>query len=306
MSEKAFLRLPLAMKEAIARSRLKKPVKAILRKLGLLDIALRFYGHDPAAPKGAPDELPEPYLPEIAPDGLPVPPRKLIYLVTPAYDAKTFLETGASAVEFMTGLLERHGVRKDALHAILDFGCGCGRVIRHFHALKISGLELYGSDYNPKLVEWCKQNLPIGEFQVNQLAPPLNYRDSQFDFVYALSVFTHLTEPLQFQWIDELSRILKPGGHLLITTHGAGFLEDLSESQREQFLAGQFAARYTDEAGTNNYGAYHPVPYVKEKFAYAFEVIEVFEEHRSKHQDTYLLRKLRKSATATHSAPIPS
>jgi hypothetical protein len=37
--------------------------------------------------------------------------------------------------------------------------------------------------------------------------------------VYALSVFTHLDEAHQFQWLAELERILRPGGYLLVSLH---------------------------------------------------------------------------------------
>jgi hypothetical protein len=43
------------------------------------------------------------------------------------------------------------------------------------------------------------------------------------DCIYAISVFTHLSAELQDLWMKELRRIVRPGGHLLITTHGESF-----------------------------------------------------------------------------------
>jgi ubiquinone/menaquinone biosynthesis C-methylase UbiE len=51
------------------------------------------------------------------------------------------------------------------------------------------------------------------------VTPPLEYEDSKFDFVYALSVFTHLDETLQFQWLLELRRVLRPEGILILTVY---------------------------------------------------------------------------------------
>jgi hypothetical protein len=61
----------------------------------------------------------------------------------------------------------------------------------------VQGPSLYGCDYDPKLVEWCLRNLPFMEAAVNDLEQPLRYEAEQFDLVYALSVFTHKSEPLE-------------------------------------------------------------------------------------------------------------
>jgi len=223
--------------------------------------------------------------------GLPVPSYELVQLVTPGFDVAQFLRSGAEVVHFLCGLLERNGGRREALKSVFDWGCGCGRVLRHFPALGVSGMKLYGADYNPQLIDWCKRNLPIGEFQVNNLEPPLNYPDQAFDFVYAISVFTHLTEPLQFTWLDEMARILTPGGYLVITVHGAAYLIDLDEEQKHRFQSGQLVVKYEERVGENACGAYHPVSYIKEKFTYAFDILEIIEQEHPRWQDAYLLRK---------------
>ena len=66
--------------------------------------------------------------------------------------------------------------------SMLDFGCGCGRMIRHWHDLPRR--RLHGCDYNPLLVAWCSEHLPFAEFRGNALEPPLPYEDDQFDLVY--------------------------------------------------------------------------------------------------------------------------
>jgi len=71
---------------------------------------------------------------------------------------------------------------------------------------------VHGSDYNPRLVRWCRESLPFADFRVNGLQPPLPYADGELEFVYAISIFTHLTEALQDAWLQELARVLAPGG----------------------------------------------------------------------------------------------
>jgi SAM-dependent methyltransferase len=57
----------------------------------------------------------------------------------------------------------------------------------------------------------------------NRLDPPLPYPDERFDLVYALSVFTHLTESQQRSWSAELHRVTRTCGYVLFTTHGPSF-----------------------------------------------------------------------------------
>jgi len=225
-----------------------------------------------------------------APDGLPLPPTRLILLVSGEPDVAWFLEGGRRAAESLRAALERRGVDLDGLQSILDFGCGCGRVTRHWKALAGA---VHGTDLNPRLVDWCRRRLTFGRFQVNRLRPPLAYDGGQFDLVYALSVFTHLPEPLQSPWMSELRRALRPGGHLLLTTHGKRYRDDLTADERRRFEAGDLVVRGSDEPGRNVCGAYHPERYVRDRLAEGFTVVDFVAEGASgnPYQDLFLLRK---------------
>src|SRR5690606_2578116 len=61
----------------------------------------------------------------------------------------------------------------------------------------------------------------VATFVAGPPHPPTRFDDGAFDFIYCISLFTHLDEPMQDEWLDEIHRLLKPGGHLLATTHGA-------------------------------------------------------------------------------------
>jgi len=226
-------------------------------------------------------------------DGLPFPPPHLMLQVAGSTDRDEFLEGGRRATESLRELLGQAGLQLETFSAFLDFGCGCGRVIRHWYPLART-TQIYGTDYNPALIRWCRQHLIFAEFQTNQLRPPLAYAAASFDLVYAFSIFTHLPEAYQLDWMNELRRVLRPGGYLVLTVHGPSYLPSLSPAEQTAFTAGQLVVRYAEGAGTNLCVTYHPERYVREQLAQGYRVLNFIAEGAkgNPHQDIYLLQKL--------------
>ena len=258
-------------------------------RLGLADAAFWLYGK--AAQVNPRSMVANArYRREGAPDGLPIPPSDLIFLVAGSADISWFLKAGARAADTITDALKRQSIGVNGLGAILDFGCGCGRVLRHWHGLHQT--KVCGTDYNPRLIEWCRSNLPFGQFTINRLAPPLDYGNAEFDLIYAFSVFTHLTEELQMAWINEMTRVLKPGGHLLLSTHGERYMHRLNDEERRRFMAGELIVKNNVRApGSNTCSAYHPPAYVRNRLAGQLEVVDSVREGAKGNplQDLYVL-----------------
>jgi SAM-dependent methyltransferase len=230
-----------------------------------------------------------------APDGLPLPSPALVYAVAGHFDVQEYFNSGRIHAQLLRDVLTRNGFDIGGLGAILDFGCGCGRVVRNWRDLRAT--RVHGCDYNPTLIEWCREALPFAEFRVNELRPSLPYAAGEFDFVYAISVFTHLTEPLQHAWMADLERVLAPGGLLLITTKGASRLGPLDEEERERFDEGQLVVQAARYVGRNLCAAYHPESYVRERLAEQFLTVDYLPaDDGLQTQDVYLLQKpLRRS-----------
>jgi SAM-dependent methyltransferase len=209
---------------------------------------------------------------ERAPDGLPIPPARLRFLSIATTKVPHFLVDGERIARTISEMLAQAGCELERVDALLDFGVGAGRIVRYWRELPG---EVHGSDVNPEFVRWCARHLPFGRFVRNEPVPPLPYADGSFDVVYAVSVFTHLTEELQFLWADELRRVLRRGGHLLFTTHGEAFARSrLEASELDRFLNGELVVRGADAVYTNACSAFHPASYVRDRMAEGWYVLE--------------------------------
>jgi SAM-dependent methyltransferase len=230
-----------------------------------------------------------------APDGLPLPPAYLRVLVDSHGDPEEFLRRGRIAEAQVRSTLAMAGVELERLGAVLDFGCACGRVARRW--AELHGPELHGCDVNRAQVAWCRDNLPFMEFRVNALEPPSPYPADRFDLVYALSVLPHMTDAQAHRWMAEFTRILRPGGLLMLTAHGDAERHLLGGRRSgARYDAGEVVVlgggRLSGVPGTNSCASFHPASYVTERLLAGFEPV-VFvpggtEEHSQ--QDVHLVR----------------
>jgi SAM-dependent methyltransferase len=260
---------------------------ALLRLLGRLRLLAPTYRAYERVRAAQLPHAPEPS----APDGLPIPPAHLIVRVAGTPNASWFLESGRLASEAIGEALERAGTGIEAMASVLDFGCGCGRVIRNWARLDIAAA---GSDLSGAAIDWCRANLPFARFETNGLSPPLAFSDGSFDLAYALSVFTHLPEAIQHEWMDELRRVVRRGGFVLLTTHGERYLERLSEDERRRFRAGHLVVRWGEVPGTNLCTTFHPPAWIRERLLpHGFEEVNFVPEGAAgnPYQDQFLLRR---------------
>lgn len=228
--------------------------------------------------------------------GLPVPPAKLRVLVSNTADADVFLDTGRRQVAFFQEILRRNGGTLGPSSAVLDFGCGSGRLARWW--ADPSHGQIFGCDPNRELVRWCRENLPFLNATTSEPEPPLPYPDDTFDFVYALSIFTHLPDDQAERWMGELRRVLKPGGHLLFTVAGSAYRDRLEGADAARFARGESVVQFDTAAGTNLCIVYQPSVHV-DRMAREFEILERFEvadhpketERSGLPQDSWLVRK---------------
>jgi SAM-dependent methyltransferase len=135
--------------------------------------------------------------------------------------------------EWLSYFIQEVHLRPDS--DVLDVGCGCGR-IAHALAHYLRPTARYeGFDIIDRLVTSAQQTIspifpnfrfrkvdihntfynPTGRLRSLDFHFP--YDDESFDFVVLVSVFTHMLAPDVRHYLDEIGRVLRPGGKCLLS-----------------------------------------------------------------------------------------
>lgn len=224
----------------------------------------------------------------------PLPPILIAFDAHGEVNWENYYKYGLQNATIVTSLIKELMGDKDN-GKIFEWGCGPGRVIRHLPALlNRKAFEFVGSDYNRKAINWCNLRLDGIKFIENDLAPPLDIADETFDFVYCISVFTHLSEKSHHDWFKELLRVLKPGGFLMFTTHGDGFSYHLHSKDMDNYNAGKLVVWNRSEEGKRDFTAFHSPKYIREQFL-ADQTIIKFVESGAMGQDIWVVQKIKRN-----------
>jgi SAM-dependent methyltransferase len=117
---------------------------------------------------------------------------------------------------------------------ILDAGCGSGAL---FAALRDRGANMTGIDASTGMLQQARQRLGAdADLRVADLASPLEFPDGVFDDAVASLVLHYLQD-----WgptLDELRRVLTPGGRLIVSVdHPAAiYLMDRSAGRKTNYF----------------------------------------------------------------------
>lgn len=119
-------------------------------------------------------------------------------------------------------------------HSVLDIGCGMGRMAIPLTGFLNSEGRYEGFDIIPKGIDWCKKHISSRFPNFNFTLANLNnrlytdkgnsaesfqfpYDDNAFDFVILTSVFTHMMPGDIQRYMNEINRVLSPGGRCFAT-----------------------------------------------------------------------------------------
>jgi SAM-dependent methyltransferase len=230
----------------------------------------------------------------------PAPPVKLRWRVHGTLDRASYLAVGKLIAQNIQDLCETAGRDFSSFNDILDFGCGCGRVVQNLRG-QPGSYALYATDIDPDLVDWGRSNLQDIQWSVNGHRPPLPFNDDAFDLIYGISVFTHLDEDFQDVWLRELRRVARPGATVILTVHGEHVISGLrmldpsyiDEIHDRGFMFFKWSKGKLKIDGFPDFyqTAFHTKEYIYNQWSKYFEIVDYVERGIGNYQDAVVLRK---------------
>jgi SAM-dependent methyltransferase len=222
------------------------------------------------------------------------------------------MQGGHQAATELAGALPAGGGSVEAVHSVLDFGCGAGRVLPWFSELAPAA-ACSGCDVDGSAIAWARRHRPGPRWTVSAFAPPLPHAAESFDLVYSISVFSHLGPEPERAWLGELRRVLVPGGVALLSVHGRHAFEQFragrtrtgwcrAEAFERPPLGGReflfvpyersvFVDGELPGVGPEYGLSFHAAGYIASQWPAELEVLEVLERAVTDWQDLVVCRK---------------
>ena len=113
-------------------------------------------------------------------------------------------------------------LREQFSGAVLELGCGAGRIAGYLVAL---ARECHGIDLSSKMIEECRRRYPGGHFAVGDALDLSRFDDGCLDVVIAgCNLLDVLDDGERRQALREIRRVLAPGGVVVMSSHNRAYL----------------------------------------------------------------------------------
>jgi SAM-dependent methyltransferase len=164
-------------------------------------------------------------------------------LHTPEYfDFYDKMRERNESVEFSYRL---HEYRDFAGKKVLDVGSGNGYVLSRY---ALEGADVYGVDITPTGIDLCRRRFELmnleGNFTVAS-AEALPFEDETFDCVCSIGVVHHT--PDTEKALDEIHRVLKPGGRVILMVYHRNSALYQFKFRLERLLTGKSMQQLVNE-----------------------------------------------------------
>lgn len=244
---------------------------------------------------------------ETIPKSSTMPPVDLRERVSGTRDEAEFDRSGRRTVDEWRRALASSGLALETFSRVIDFGCGCGRAMRFLPEYLAPGYDLVGLDTDAEAIAWLAATMPGVTVRTLDPMPPVPMADASVDLVLSHSVFTHLPENVQFDWLEELHRLLSPGGILVTSVHGrkalVDFLRSLSGTPLEPTGADirgamddkgfyhLFGKTEAERSYPQYYGAaFHDISYITRTWSRWFDLVAWYPAFALDLQDVVVMR----------------
>lgn len=198
-----------------------------------------------------------------------------------------YFEDGRLSADMFASLIAEYGARN-----VLEFASGYGRVTRHMkHSSPLT--EVTACDIHPQANEFVRDRIGMKAVQSSATPEELD-AGSDFDMVFALSLFSHLPAHTWTRWLKACVQTVKPGGHVAFTTHGrvSARLQSLNLSS-SALLYKEMSDQ--PDIDLSQYGS----SYVAPKYVFGqiqsignARIVDFLEAYWWAHQDLYVIQRL--------------
>jgi len=222
----------------------------------------------------------------------PLPPPRLRFRVSGTSSRSQYLNIGRQAAKDLANAFLAQKEPDRQYRTWLDFGSGAGRIARWI-SKEIRPEALYCVDTDAGAIAWARRRLPIAEFRESGAAPPLAFSQATMDVIYTVSVLTHMDESQNLEWLTEFRRLLRPGGLLLVSSHGPELTftrPDLTVEQHETLGRRGFLFAPGD-SGFNEDTAFHTWDYMTAAWRSLFEPLAYVPFGLTRFQDLSVWRR---------------
>jgi len=138
-----------------------------------------------------------------------------------------YRDTGKKLAINLIDFLQHEGLSANNLD-LLDFAAGYGRVTRWLVPC-FKTVEM--ADTESDMLDFHRREYGISGFLINNDPRSLAQFDKTYDVIFVFSLFTHLPDRTWELWLQAISRMVRPKGFLVFSTHSYELFAELNPAQ---------------------------------------------------------------------------
>lgn len=127
------------------------------------------------------------------------------------------------AIEAFKECCERLGCSFNSEQKILDFGCGWGRISQTLYRY-FEPKNIFSADIQDEALDFCRDS-GLATNIISTKNNFINLDEYSLDYIFAFSVFSHLSEDNANFWMNYFNKLLKPGGCIVVTTRAKSIIK---------------------------------------------------------------------------------